>query len=180
MLDQCSSVGIEISDLSDHAMIDIADAYVSPAPGAKASISFDRARGLTTIRGGQILCGLERGAPAILASDSDGIDLAGLKILDSHAPVLMTRCRDFSLGVAINLPDGGARGPAVMLSDCADGVVTARVKGPAGAFTAGVSVTGPGTRSLAIDTSAIGADAVGGEQRRVTWTGVANGAVRLR
>ena len=180
VLDQCSSVGIEISDLSDHAMIDIADAYVSPAPGAKASISFDRARGLTTIRGGQILCGLERGAPAILASDSDGIDLAGLKILDSHAPVRMSRCRDFSLGVAINLPDGGARGPAVMLSDCADGVVTARVKGPAGAFTAGVSVTGPGTRSLAIDTSAIGADAVGGEQRRVTWTGVANGAVRLR
>lgn len=180
VLDQCSSVGIEISDLSDHAMIDIADAYVTPAPGAKASISFDRARGLTTIRGGQILCGLERGAPAILASDSDGIDLAGLKILDSHAPVRMTRCRDFSLGVAINLPDGGTRGPAVALTDCADGIVTARVKGPAGAFIAGVAITGSATRSLAIDTSAIGADAVGGERNRVTWSGVANGAVRLR
>ena len=180
VLDQCSNIGIEISDLSDHAMIDIADAYVTPAPGAKAAILFDRARGLTTVRGGQILCGLERSAPAILASDSDGIEIAGVKILDSQEPVRMSRCRDFSLGVAINLPNGGARGPAVVLSDCADGTVTARVKGPAGAFPAGVSVTGSATRSLAIDISAIGADAVGGERNRVMWSGVANGAVSLR
>ena len=180
VLDQCSDIGIEVSDLSPHAMIDIADAYVTSSPTGRATLSFDRARGLTTVRGGQLLVGQGVATVGIAATDSDGLEFAGVKLLNYRSPLRMTRCRDFSLGVAINLPDGGARGPAVALTDCADGIVTPRVKGPAGAFAAGVSVTGPATRSLAIDTSAIGADAVGGDQNRVTWSGVANGAVRLR
>ena len=81
-------------------MIDIADAYVTPAPGARATLSFERVRGLVTLRGGQLLGGLSPDTPGVLASDSEGIDIAGLKILDHRQPVRMSRCRDRSLTFA--------------------------------------------------------------------------------
>lgn len=180
VLDQCSDIGIEVSDLSPHAMIDIADAYVTSSSTGRVTLSFDRARGLTSVRGGQLLVGPGTAAVGIAATNSDGLEFAGVKLLNYRSPVRMTRCRDFSLSVAINLPDGGAGGPAVLLSDCSDGTANARAKGPPATFTAGVAVTGGTTRSLVVDASGISAAAVGGEQNRVTFAGVPANAVRIR
>lgn len=164
VLDQCSSVGIELSDISEHSAIDIIDPYVVPAVSGRAAMTFDRVRGMVSVRGGQLLSA--NYASGVIATDSDGIELSGVKLLSFREPVRMTRCRDFALSIAINQPSGGAAGPAILLTDCAEGSVAARIKGSAGAFPAGVAVQGA-SRALSIETATIRAETVGGEARRV-------------
>ena len=184
VLDQCTAVGIEITDTSDHALIDISDAYVASAPGSRATMLLNQSRGLVTIRGGQLLgwFAAERGSfPIGLdAADSDGLDLSGLKLLGFREPTRMTRCRDLRLAAAVNQPDRRSPSPAVQLTDCAEALVAVSVKGREGAYAAGVQVSGGQSRSLAIETAVISAPAVGGEQRRVVLDGAAPDQVSVR
>lgn len=167
ILDQCTQAGIEVSDTSDHALIDITDPYVAVAPGARAALSFSQSRGLLTVRGGQLVGWADQDLAGVEAIASDGLDLSGLKLLNLRRPVRMNRCRDLNLDIAINLPDGGAGGPAVHLNDCGEGLVKARVKGASGAFPAGVLVSGAQTGALSIDAAGISPVAVGGAAARL-------------
>lgn len=179
VIDQCTELGIEVRDTSDHTLIDISDAYVACAPGSRAALSFSRARGQITIRGGQLIGWTSQSAIGILAEQSEGLDFSGIKLLQFRKPVRLTACRDLSLGLAVNQPEGSGDGPAVSLTDCAEALVTTRVKGAPGSFTAGILIAGPKTRALNITPSAIREDTVGGNDRRVTTSGVPTSAVTL-
>ncbi|MEO5774417.1 MAG: hypothetical protein ABIQ32_09920 [Sphingomicrobium sp.] len=179
VLDQCTNVGIEISDTSDYTMLDISDAYVASAPGSRAAMSFDRVRGLTTVRGGQLIGWTAPGAVGIVATASEGLDISGVKLLQFTEPARFTRCRDLALDLAINQPEGKGRGPAVLLVDCGETKVAARIKGTAGAFAGGVRVTGSATRAVSVDAGSVRPESVGGGQNRVALTGVPSGAVTL-
>ena len=180
ILDQCSQVGIEVTDTSDHALIDITDPYVALGPDGRAALSFNGSRGLLSVRGGQLVGWADRELVGVDAVASDGLDISGLKLLNLRTPVRMQRCRDLSLDVAINLPEGGSGRPAVQLSDCAEGHVRARVKGAVGAFGEGLLVSGAQSASLSVDSAAISPSAVGGADRRVRLDRAPATAVSLR
>jgi len=118
-------------------------------------------------------------AVGILAEQSEGLDFSGIKLLQFRKPARLTACRDLSLGLAINQPEGGGDGPAVSLNDCAEALVTTRVKGAPASFTAGILVAGARTHALNITLSTIRDESVGGNNRRVVTAGVPASAVTL-
>ncbi len=179
VIDQCTDVGIEVTDTSNHTLIDISDPYVAAGPAARAAMLFNGARGQTTVRGGQLIGWTSRNAVGLFGNESEGLDFSGLKLMQFKAPVRLTKCRDLNVALAINQPDGGNNGPAVVLADCAETLVATRVKGAPRSFTAGISVTGGETRSVDVKVAAIREDSVGGAERRVMFSGVPNGAVTL-
>lgn len=181
VLDQCSQVGLDIEDTSDHALVDISDPYVAAASGAAAALRFSRARGQTTVRGGQLI-GLSAGSrtAGIAAADSDGIELSGLKLLGFDNPARFTRCRDVVADLAINHPDGSSGAPAVQLTDCAQTRIALRIKGRASAYDAAVAVDGTATQQVAVDLTGVAPPAIGGSDRMVTAPPVLRGRISVR
>lgn len=172
IIDQCGDAGIEVRDTSPHMMIDISEPYVAAGPRTRAALSFRATRGSTTISGGQLV-GMTNSAAGgtaigLSASDSEGLQVHGLKILDHARPIALEKCAGFALHGWIANPGGSSPGPAAVIADCARGTAQLIIGGQAGAFDAGVRIEGA-ARGVRIDATMIDARALrGGGDRRVT------------
>ncbi len=169
IIDQCGAIGIDIRDTSAHALIDITEAYVAVAPSAEAALRFDRMRGAATLTGGQCVGNTNSAAgghaAGLLAKDSNGIQTAGLKILEHARPVVIERSAGLSLRLLVANPTFRSRDAAITLSDCTGGIVAPLIMGQDRAFVAGVRIGGKST--LSIDATGIMPYAVGGSQQRI-------------
>ncbi|MBX9732066.1 MAG: hypothetical protein BVN33_08915 [Proteobacteria bacterium ST_bin13] len=158
ILDGYSAVGIELTNISPYAAIDIVDPYCGPAPGAFAGIFIHQARGLVTISGGQLHGWYDTvnggNALGIFAQNAEGIGIIGTKVIGFRRPISFEQCRDFTIDAAINNPGERAAQPAISLLGCAHGQLRARIKGQAGAFPAGIDLRG-GNHHLSIDAAGI-------------------------
>jgi hypothetical protein len=179
VLDQCTDVGIDVRDTSEYALLDFSDSYVASAPGARAAMRFENVRGQTTVRGGQCIGWTSESAAGIIANNSEGLDFEGLKLLQFRTPTRMTNCRDLSVGLSINQPEGKSNLPAIILTNCEDALVKVRIKGSPSAFSSGIAVTGTRTHSVNIISSAIRESTVGGVDRRVITSDTPSNAVRI-
>jgi hypothetical protein len=174
IIDQCSAVGIEILDTSDHAQIDIAEPYVAVAHGARAGIRFGRVRGSISIANGQLHGRTDASASGVAigleAHDSRGLNVTGLKLLDYRRPIRLASCRGLALQGWIGNPTQAGE-TAVELDTCAQGSVAMQVTGHDAAFPAGITVTGR-PDSLRVDIAAIDPAALsGGEAARLNLAG---------
>jgi hypothetical protein len=172
ILDQCRAVALEISETSDHALIDIVSPYAALSGPGSSAISLDRVKGQLSITGGQMIgwTNLQAGGNGVglMGADAEGFSVTGLKLLGFPRPVALRRCGDFDIAVSVSNPDGGGSSAAILLEDCHHGTVRARVKGKAGAFPAGVRVMGG--ESLIVEAVGIDAKALaGGPDARVTF-----------
>ncbi|MFT4026849.1 MAG: hypothetical protein QM676_08625 [Novosphingobium sp.] len=175
IVDQCSDAGIVIQNTGPHMMIDMADPYVAAAPSAQAAIRCANMGGSLAIQGGQLVGGSNSAAGGsavgLLAEDSMGMQVQGLKILDHPGPVQLTRCQGFVLQGWIANPIHVTGRNAISLRDCTRGAVAFLIGGREGAFIGGVQIDG-GVRHMRID--ATGHDdraLVNGEESRVRLRG---------
>ncbi|QGP79715.1 hypothetical protein [Sphingobium sp. CAP-1] len=175
VIDQCGDAGIVIRDTGPDMMIDIADLYVAASPAARAAIQCAGLGGSLAIIGGQLVGGSNSAAGGsavgLLADDSAGLQVQGIKILDHPIPVQLSRCTGFTLQGWIANPNHVTGRDAVMLRDCARGGVTLLIGGRDGAFAGGVQIDG-GAHHLRIDaTGHDDAALAGGAQGRVRLRG---------
>lgn len=174
ILDSFGGVGIELVNLSDHAMIDIVDPYLGAGLGARAGIAFRAAKGMTTITGGQVIGWVDADAgghaSGIEGIDSEGLAIEGTKVMGFSRPVVLDRCRDLSINVAINNPAQRTSQPAIWLRDCSRGHIRPRIKGQADAFAQGVALAS-GNNHLSIDCTAIHPESVRGGGKNILQTG---------
>lgn len=158
IIDQCSTAGIELTNLSAYAAIDIVDPYVGPSPTALAAIFVHQSKGQVSITGGQLYgwFNADHGGNAlgIYGQNAEGIGIHGTKVIGFRRPISFEQCRDFTIDAAINNPGEKAVQPAISLLGCAHGQVRSRIKGQAGAFPAGIDLRG-GNRHLSIDAAGI-------------------------
>jgi hypothetical protein len=158
IIDQCSSAGIELMNLSAYAAIDIVDPYVGPAPAALAAIFIHRSKGQISITGGQLYGWYNNdhggNALGIYGQTAEGIGIHGTKVIGFRRPISFEQCRDFTVDAAINNPGEKAVQPAISLLGCAHGQLRSRIKGQAGAFPAGIDLRG-GNHHLSIDAAGI-------------------------
>lgn len=170
IIDQCGQAGIDIRDTSPQSLIDIVDPYIAVAPTAKAALHFHAMRGNASVTGGQFIGSTNMDAHGsafgITATESRGLQVSGLKILEHRRPVALTQCNGFSLRLAIANPDSRPGGSSVTLRDCGSGTVDILVSGQERAFTSGVRIDCRSSR-LRIDATGIDAIAVGGVANRV-------------
>ncbi|WP_294256619.1 hypothetical protein [uncultured Sphingomonas sp.] len=164
VIDQCGAIGIDIRDTSPQALIDILDPYIAAAPSAKAAIQCVAQRGALSIHGGQMVGGTNSrsggSAAGLLARDSAGVQVTGLKVLEHVAPVQLERCRGFAVQVWV----GASRdmgGPAASLRQCSRGSVSLLLCCNAPAYATGVQLD-TDSRRLRIDTTGIDDAAIGG------------------
>lgn len=156
VLDNCGRSCIELSGLTDYALVDIADAYLAPNGGALAAVHLHDSRGQLTLTGGQMLGPGATPANTIglHVTDAEGFTLSGTKIRAFVRPVGVTRGRDFNLDVAINNPEQVAVQGALQFAGCDRAGVRARVKGRAGAFPQGIYLDGE-NHHLTLDVTGI-------------------------
>lgn len=171
IIDQCSSVGIAIRDTSAHMMIDIAEPYVAAGPRAVAAIRCDAMHGSLSISGGQLIgttnSAAGGSAVGLMAQDSDGLQVQGLKILEHPRPVMLSGCRGFAVQGWIANPAFPTGKDAALLRDCQRGSVALLVSGKAGGFASGVAVLGDSARLRIDATGHDDAAFVGGATSRV-------------
>ena len=164
ILDQCGRVGLDIRDTAAETLIDIGDVYVAVAPSAEAAIRFTAMRGAATITGGQLVGTSNSSAggkaTGLAASDSHGLQVAGLKILDHAQPASLERCSGFSLCLLIANPVSRPGGAGLALRDCGSGFVQPLLLAPERAFADGVRIGGQ-VRGLRLDAPGVGAQAAG-------------------
>ncbi|HUD91927.1 hypothetical protein [Sphingobium sp.] len=146
IVDQCGETGIMIRDTGPHMMIDISEAYVAVGPRATAAIHCAAMRGSVSITGGQLV-GMTNSdangqAAGLLARDSEGLQMQGLKILDHPRPVELSGCRGFALQGWIANPGHATGRAAAQLRDCALGQVSLLIGGRDRAFASGVRLDG--------------------------------------
>ena len=169
IIDQCGTIGIDIRDTSAHSLIDIAEPYVAVSPSAEAALRFDRMRGAVTLTGGQCVGNTNSAAggqaAGLMAKDSNGIQVTGLKILEHVRPVVIERSAGLSLRLLVANPAFRSPDAAITLNDCAGGLVAPLIMGRDGAFVTGIRIGGRST--LSIDATGIMPSAVGGNQQRV-------------
>ncbi|WP_371431975.1 hypothetical protein [Novosphingobium sp.] len=165
IIDQCSGIGIEVSDTSEHGLIELAEPYIAVARGSPAAIRLDRMRGALSISGGQLYgrTDAEGGGAAVglHASDSRGLAISGLKVLEHREPIRLERCSGLSLQSWIGNPTQATQQAAVNVAACRHGSIAVQVSGKDGAFPQGVAVTGE-AEWLRIDVSGIDAAALAG------------------
>lgn len=170
ILDQCGLVGLDIVDTAPEALLDIVDPYVAAAPGAEAAIRLRQMRGAATMIGGQCVGGTNSAtggdAIGLFATDSRGLDIQGLKILEHARPAAITRCSGSSLRLSIINSGARAVASGLVLDDCSRCTVDVRLTGRSGAFAAGLRADGR-CMQLRIDASGIDPAAVGGVANRV-------------
>lgn len=53
IIDQCSAIGIEIRDTSEHALVELNEPYVGLAPNGQAGIALNKVKGAVNITGGR-------------------------------------------------------------------------------------------------------------------------------
>ncbi|WP_324740334.1 hypothetical protein U8326_11080 [Tsuneonella sp. CC-YZS046] len=167
IIDQCSAVGIELLDLSGHAIVDISDPYVAVAPGARAAIAAQAAHGAWSIIGGQLIGRSDSnspGATGLWVQDSSGLDVTALKLVDFASPVHLSRCTGSVLRGQIHNPGKRSDAAAVALDNCSDTQLDLRISGKTKAFANGIAVNGQGSGVLALSVAMIDGDAIAGEK----------------
>lgn len=146
IIDQCGEAGIILRDTSAHMMVDISEPYVATAPNAQAAIRCDAMRGSASISGGQLIGTTSSAnggnAAGLMAYDSDGLQIHGLKLLECPRPVEMSNCRGFSIQGLILNQDFPTRRDAVRLQDCVRGALAMVINGSSRAFASGVRIDG--------------------------------------
>lgn len=181
VVDQCGSVGIEIADTSEHALIDIQDPYVAVAGGGKAAILVTSAKGATTIVGGQLIgrSDTRRTACGIEVSGSSGLDVSGMKVTDFAKPLSLRASKGISISGQVHNPHDSASGAAAELSGCAAISLRLRLSGQANCFAHGVTVVGA-KGTTAIDTTLFEQPAIKGANVVVDGNPLDRSAERVR
>jgi hypothetical protein len=179
VIDGFAGSGIEITNVSDHGMIDMVDPYVGAGAGAFAGIYLHNCKGMTTITGGQVIGWVDADtggkALGIYGVDAEGIAVEGTKFLGFRRPFGFNRCHDLSLHPAINNPAQGALQGAVWLKDCRRGHIRPRIKGGRDAFPLGIHLRGSSAQ-LSIDCTSIDEACIqGGAINRFQADGTAPG-----
>ncbi|RSV42510.1 hypothetical protein CA234_06835 [Sphingomonas sp. ABOLE] len=170
VIDQCGAIGIDIRDTSPQALIDISDPYVAAAPSAQAAIQCVAQRGAISIQGGQLVGGTNSRsgghAAGLLARDSAGVQVNGLKILEHVAPVVLDRCQGFAVQAWVGA-SRDMRAPAASLRQCGRGSVALLLGYGRPAYSAGVELDTE-SRRIRIDASGLDdAALLGGADSRV-------------
>jgi hypothetical protein len=173
IIDQCSAIGIEVRDTSEHALVELNEPYIGLAPKGQAGIVLNKTRGAVSISGGQILGGMNAQAKGngigLEASDSSGIMVHGFKLLDLQRPVVLERCCRCTLRCWINNPMHEASQAAVTVENCSRSVIDVLLGGKRGAFPAGISITGTSKNAaLQIEATGLDPDAMTEPPARVT------------
>lgn len=154
VIDGFSKAGIDISNVSQHGVIDITDPYIGSGIGTFAGIFLHDCKGMTTITGGQLVGWLdaENGGNAIgiYCLNAEGIGIEGTKLLGFRRPIGFDRCSDFTINAAINNPAQVASQAAIWLKDCSRAFIRTRIKGRTNAFPQGIYLRSGNTR-LSID-----------------------------
>jgi hypothetical protein len=165
IIDGYNGAGIEITNISEYALIDIVDPYLGAGAGGTAGLYMHECKGLTTVTGGQFIgtYNAEHGgnATGVTCVNVDGLTLEGTKLLGWKKPASFDRCQDFTLDMAINNPAQQASQAAISLKDCTRGSIKSRIKGQAGVFPQGVYLQGACSQ-LTIDCTAIDPNAIQG------------------
>lgn len=164
VIDQCGSVGIDVHDTSEYALIELTDPYVAVAPGAAAAIRFAGTRGATTITGGQLIGRSASGNSAVTglhARSASGIDVTGLKIADFARPVSLTGCTGIALAGQVHNPLVRSAAPAVFLQQCHYIRIALGISGQPRAFATGVILAEAPRGPVSIDAALIEDAAIG-------------------
>lgn len=165
IIDQCGRLGIDLRNLSDHALVDIQDVYVAVAPGALAAIAGQDVHGASSIVGGQLIGRSDSavpGATGLSLHDCSGLDITALKIADFSQPVRLNRCGRVILRGQIHNPGRQSRQPAVILDTCGDLRIDCSISGRAGAFSDAVVVDRGKGGSVTLEAGMIDAPALTG------------------
>ncbi len=174
IVDQCGGIGIHVRDTGPHTLIDLSDPYVAVAPSGRAAMQVETMRGALSMAGGQFVGNSNAAAggkaAGLVARDSQGLQLHGLKILEHAQPAALERCTGFALQLLVANPTSRPRGPAVRLRDCTAGRLAAILSAGGDAFTAGIAVEGTAER-IALDVTGIAPEAVGGSANRAWIAG---------
>lgn len=183
IVDQCGRVGIDMRELSDHALIDMQDVYVAVAPGAQAAIAGRDAHGACSIVGGQLIGRSDVGRPGAVGlslTDSSGLDVAGLKIADFAQPVRLKACRRIALGGQIHNPGRQSDEPAIAAEACANVRIYCAVSGRAGAFTHALAAVGEDAVGVSLDEQMIDPRALTGNARIFNSVSARSGPMQER
>lgn len=176
IIDQCSAIGIDIADTSEHALIELSQPYVALAPRATAGIRVDRMRGALSILGGQVLGRIDAAAKGngvgLLVHDSNGLSVTGLKLLDLRQPIRLEQCQQASVQAWVGNPSQLALDAAVRLQGCVQSRLAVQIGGRTGAFQRGIHIIDANSTDLRIDAMGIDLGALaGGAAARVVLGG---------
>lgn len=146
IIDQCGDAGIVIRDTSEHMLIDISEPYVAVSASAKAAIHFHRMRGSASITGGQLvgMTNSDAGGDAVglLASESEGFQTHGLKIMEHDRPLILSACQGFVVNAYVGNPRHRTSRPAALIANSGRGTMALIVTGDKGAFPCGMQIDG--------------------------------------
>lgn len=165
IIDQCRSVGIDLRNLSDHALVDIQDVYVAVAPGARAAIAGQDMHGASSIVGAQLIGRSDSavpGATGLSLRSCSGVDMSALKIADFGQPVRMHDSGRVTLRGQIHNPGRQSGQPAMVFGACGDLRIDCSVSGRAGAFSDAVTLDRGTAGVITVDAGMIDARALTG------------------
>lgn len=186
VIDQCADTGIELSALGPWAAVEISDPYVAVAPGALAAIRLSECVGQVSIIGGQLIGWVDAvkkgNALGLFVTDTSGLDVSGLKIVDHRRPVGIGRSNSITLQLSINNPGVATSQAALWLRDCRGVSLVPMVRGMRDAFPNLVAILGAGSGEIDVRFTDIPADAIrGGSPNAIAIVEGATGdALRLR
>ena len=153
VLDQCV-VGISLSGLSQHALVDISAPYVALAPGGRAAMAVNQCGGLVSITGGQFIGSLAPASVGLSLVSVTGMAAAGLKLAGFGRPIEAVNASGLDLVVAVNTAGATSAGaPAVRLADCRDSYLRPRIAGPAAVHAVAVRIDG--SAGVTVETAGI-------------------------
>lgn len=164
VIDQCGSVGIDLRDTSEYALIELTEPYVAVAPGAASAIRFTGTRGATTITGGQLIGRSASGDSDVIGlhgRSASGIDVIGLKIADFARPVSLKGCTRIALAGQVHNPLVRSAAPAVVLQQCRSIRIGLGISGQPRAFAGGVTLAEAPRGPVSIDATLIEDAALG-------------------
>lgn len=166
VIDQCADTGIELTALGPWAAVEITDPYVAVAPGALAAIRLADCVGQVSIAGGQLIGwvdGTQGGnALGLYVTNTSGLDVHGLKIVDHRRPVGIGRSSTIALQLSINNPGVVTSQAAIWLRDCRGVVLAPMVRGKAAAFPNLLAVLGPRSGEIDAQLTGMAPDAIAG------------------
>lgn len=165
IIDQCSQLGIDLRNFSDHALIDLHDVYVAVASGAQAAIAGQEVLGTCSIIGGQLIGRSDRTAPGatgLSLRGCSGLDITGLKIADFGQPVRLSHCRQVMLHGQIHNPGKQTPLPALIIDSSSGLRINCAISGRTGAFSNAVVIDRAREGAITIEAELVDARALAG------------------
>jgi hypothetical protein len=161
VFDQCLISGMKIFASGAQTLVNIVNPYVALNTGSTtgvAAIDIENNAGLVDLDGGQILGGLATtGDVGIKVNSSSGVNIRGILIRESRAPVQVSGSSNCTISPRINNPTVGTSGAgAIALSGSNSRITGApQIIGGAGVFGPGINTAGTTTTNSTFDVSGI-------------------------